>query len=125
MHAQTQALLDRLVAFGVRSSVLARDLRREVAGDHLARQLVRSATSVAANYAEACDAESRADFVHKMRIVLKELREASTWVATARGLRKSPQFDALAAECNELISIFVASIKTAQSKSGPNQKSKV
>lgn len=124
MHAQTQALFDRLVAFGVRSSVLARDLHREIAGDHLARQLVRCATSVAPNYGEACDAESRADFVHKMRIVLKELREASAWIAIARGLRPRPQFDALAVECNELIAIFVASIKTAQSKS-PIIKSKI
>ena len=91
----------------------------------MARQLVRSTTSVAANYAEACDAESRPDFVHKMRIALKEAREASIWIGTARGLRPSPRLDRLAAECNELIAIFVSSVKTAQSRGMNNQKSQI
>ena len=114
MRARTQALLDRMVAFGTRASVLARGVRSEVGGDHIAKQLVRSATSAAANYAEACDAESRADFVHKVRIALKELRETSVWLRMIHGLRPSPELEALIKESHELIAIFVASAKTAQ-----------
>jgi four helix bundle protein len=93
---------------------MARGLRSEVGGDHLARQLVRSATSAAANYAEACDAESRPDFVHKLRLSLKELRETLVWLSMIRGLRRSAECDALITECNELVSILVASARTAQ-----------
>jgi four helix bundle protein len=103
-----------MVSFGTRASVLARGVRREVGGDHIARQLVRSATSAVANYAEACDAESRADFVHKVRIALKELRETSVWLRMIQGLHASADREALIKECHELIAIFVASAKTAQ-----------
>jgi four helix bundle protein len=119
VHVKAQALLDRLVAFGVQCSILARGLRNEVAGEHIARQLVRSATSAAANYAEACDAESRLDFVHKAKLCLKELRETSVWLRTIAGLRESARIDALIAENNELISILVASINTARSRNRP------
>jgi len=114
LQARAQALLDRMVAFGTHASVLARGVRSEVGGDHIAKQLVRSATSAAANYAEACDAESRADFVHKLRIALKELRETSVWLRMIHGLNPSAEREALIKESHELIAIFVASARTAQ-----------
>lgn len=94
---------------------LVRDLPEDHAGTHLCRQLVRSATSPAANYAEAREAESRRDFIHKMQICLKELRETAVWLRFAHRLY-GQQIDVvrLAGECSELIAIFVTSINTAR-----------
>jgi len=55
-------------------------IQRNFAGRHIAGQLIRSATSAGANYEEACGAESRQDFIHKLQIVLKELRESLFWI---------------------------------------------
>ena len=55
-------------------------IQRNFAGRHIAGQLIRSATSAGANYEEACGAESRQDFIHKLQIVLKELRESLFWL---------------------------------------------
>jgi four helix bundle protein len=81
---------------------------------HVARQLVRASTSPAACYAEACHAESRRDFVHKMRVCLKELRETAVWLRLAARERPAGSLDTLTHECSELIAIFVASVKTAE-----------
>jgi four helix bundle protein len=88
-------------------------------GNHLANQLVRSGTSPALNYGEAQSAESKSDFVHKLRIVLKELRETS--VSLRISIRISPpdsesNLREALDECNQLIAIFVASIQTARGK---------
>jgi four helix bundle protein len=115
MRPQSKALLERLIAFGVDATAAAHGLRGRVADGHFAGQLSRSATAVAANYAEACEAESRHDFIHKMKICLKELRECDVWIRTVNGLAPSRELSALAAECNELIAIFVASVRTAKS----------
>lgn len=89
----------------------------DLVGIHLARQLVRSATSPAANYAEARSAESPRDFVHKMQICLKELRETSIWLRlAARAGAARIGSEPLAKECRELIAIFVTSIRTARSR---------
>jgi len=76
-------------------------------------QLLRCATAPAAHYAEARAAESRRDFIHKMQLCLKELRESDVWLRYLSALR-SLDCTALRAECNELISIFVTSLKTAR-----------
>ena len=86
------------------------------AGRHVAGQLVRSGTSPAPNYGEAQSAESRNDFIHKMKIALKELRETLIWIQI---IERKPLCDPdrmknIAQECNELIAIFVKSIQTAQ-----------
>ena len=73
MEFTANALENRLIDLGVTISRALRDLPDDFAGAHLCRQLVRSATSPAANYAEAREAESRRDFVHKMQICLKQL----------------------------------------------------
>lgn len=86
-------------------------------GKHIGGQLLRSGTSPAANYAEAQAAESRKDFVHKMKVCLKELRETKVWLEIANRTKLLPQQNQchfLVTESNELISIFVKSIATAK-----------
>src|SRR6266850_636937 len=73
-------LEERLVNFAVRIIKLSACLPRTPAGRHIAGQILRSGTSPAPNYGEARGAESRADFVHKIRVVLKELNETSIWL---------------------------------------------
>jgi four helix bundle protein len=81
-HAVSLAdeLEERLVNFAVRIIKLSASLPRTPAGKHIAAQILRSGTSPAPNYGEARGAESRADFVHKIRVVLKELNETSIWL---------------------------------------------
>lgn len=89
------------------------------ASEHLAKQLIRSATSSALNYGEARSAESTRDFLHKMKICLKELRESLINMRIQKGAKLITDVDylyKLVKENNELISIFVASIKTASMK---------
>ena len=114
----------RLVAFGIAVCRCLRDLKRDRITDHIVLQLLRSSMSAAANYAEARAAESRRDFVHKMQICLKELRESLVWLQFASAL-SSRQSDGvrLVAECNELTAIFVASLKTA-SRLQPSNRSR-
>jgi len=106
----------RLISLSVRVIRLAEALPRNPTGNHVRGQVLRSGTAGAPNYAEAQGAESRADFVHKMKIVLKELRETGVWLRVIQeaGLIK-PAFtlNALLDETNELIAIFVSSVKTA------------
>lgn len=109
-------LENRLIDFAVRIIKLVESLPKSPVGNHIAGQLLRSGTSPAPNYGEAQSAESRKDFIHKMRVCLKELRETRVWLIILRRLgllRDSKELEWLIAECNELISIFVASIKTA------------
>jgi four helix bundle protein len=79
-------------------------------------QLVRSATSVGANYAEARGAESRADFIHKLQMGLKECREAKHWLDIVRQMPEAPQRTAtlLLGECDELCAILYCSVVTAK-----------
>ena len=76
-------IAERLLEFGLVSLRIAERLPREAAARHVALQLVRAATSGGANYEEARAAESRADFIHKLRVAAKEVREASYWVASS------------------------------------------
>ena len=112
-------LKGRLVSFAVRTLRLAKALPKTAEGKHIADQIARSGTSPAPNYAEAQDAESAADFIHKLKVVLKELRETEVWllIIIEAGLLKQEAVQPLIDEANELISIFVASVKTARKKS--------
>jgi len=110
-------LEERLISFSVLIIDLANSLQNTNAGNHLSKQIVRSGTSVSLNYAEAQGAESRKDFIHKMKVTLKELRETSVCLTIIRKAKLYKiekiimnAFD----ECNELISIFVKCIATAQ-----------
>jgi len=73
-------LEDRLIEFAVAIIKLTESLPRTRAGKHVGGQLLRSGTSPASNYGEAQGAESRSDFIHKMRLSLKELRETRVWL---------------------------------------------
>ena len=73
-------LSERLLGFAVRVGKVVNALPATRLGRHIAAQLIRSGTSAAPNYEEGCAAESRADFVHKLSICLKELRESRFWI---------------------------------------------
>jgi len=85
-------------------------------GRHVAGQLVRSGTSPAPNYAEACGAESRRDFVHKLSIALKELRESRCWIQLIIKAELLPEqrLSELLDECEQLSAIIAKSIVTAK-----------
>jgi four helix bundle protein len=107
---------DRLLALAVRVCRITAGFPPSLIGRHAGLQLIRSVTSPAANYAEAQGAESRRDFIHKLRICLKELREVRTWLRFVCGMELSSGASVLEArrECDELIAILAASIKTAK-----------
>ena len=113
---QSAKLLNRLIAFASQIIKEIELLPENRAGSHIATQLLRSGSSPAANYAEAISAESRRDFIHKLCVALKELRETFVWlkIIEARQLLPREILCAMIQECNELISIFVASIATAR-----------
>ena len=110
-------LEERLVEFSVSVINITKEMPRTKPSLHLSGQLVRSGTSVSLNYGEAQGGESRRDFIHKMKVVLKELRETFICLKIIKktNLSKSIELmDAALQENNELISIFVKSIGTAQ-----------
>ncbi len=109
-------LEDRLVAFAGKVIDVVEKLPKHLAAKHLGGQLVRSGTSPALNYAEAVGAESKADFVHKMGVVLKELRETRVCL---RIIHQQKYLDALLLdaaldECAQLVFIVSKSVKTAK-----------
>jgi four helix bundle protein len=122
MKTKTSQLEDRLVDFAVRTIHVVEALPETRAGKHIAGQLVRSGTSPALNYGEAQSAESREDFLHKMKVCLKELRETMIClkIIVRKPLCTMARVGPLQKECDELISIFVKSIQTAsRKKDGP------
>jgi four helix bundle protein len=120
-----QELEDRLLVFASRIIDLVEALpKRNAPAKHLGGQLLRSGTSPALNYGEVRAAESQDDFVHKMKVCLKELRETLVCLKLIK-LRKwfpDARFELLLSECNELISIFVASLNTVKGRSSPPAK---
>src|SRR3989338_4066972 len=112
-------LEERLIDFAVRIIRTAESLPKTRVGNHIAGQLIRCGTSPALNYGEAQSAESRADFIHKMKVCLKELRETRIWllmIVRANLIKPASKLKSLIDENNELISIFVTSVKTAKQK---------
>jgi four helix bundle protein len=125
----SQELEDRLIQFAVSTILLCKEKEASFAAEYLSKQMIRSATAVALNYGEARSAESTRDFLHKMKICLKELRECliNSKIQKGAALTKNVEaLDKLIKENNELISIFVASIKTSTaSQKIKNQKSPI
>ena len=110
-------LEERLLNFAIQILEIVEALPRTRIGNHVAGQLIHCGTSPAPNYAEAQSAESPNDFIHKIKVVLKELREVRVWLLLIqrKGLVRVPdKLPPALAECDELISIFVASIGTAK-----------
>jgi len=118
---------ERLIDFAVLIIAINESLSNTRADNHIAGQLVRSGTSPALHYGEAQSAESRTDFIHKIKIILKELRETKN---SLRITKKVPLTDKLEdvekalAECNELISIFMKSVETARKNMETEKKIK-
>jgi four helix bundle protein len=109
-------LNERLINFAVAVIDISESLPKTFAGNHIAGQLVRSGTSPALNYGEAQSAESRNDFIHKMKISAKELRETFNCLKIIQKKHWHPEDKLLPVlnENNQLISIFVKSIETAK-----------
>ena len=114
--AKANELEQRLILFATSIVKLSRQLRKDPESRHIASQVLRSGTAAAANYAEARGAESRADFIHKLKVALKELNETSIWLRIVEGdVAENPDFlCGLIAENRELCKIILASIQTAR-----------
>ena len=112
-------LEERLLEFCVAIIRLTEALPHTRAGNHVAAQLLRSGTSPYPNHGEAQAAESPSDFVHKLRVCLKEWRETRRWLKLVQRVplvESSEQLAALVDESDERIRIFVASIRTAEKR---------
>jgi four helix bundle protein len=116
-QSRANELEERLIDFAVRIIKLSASLPRTSAGRHIAGQILRSGTSPAPNYGEARGAESHADFVHKLRIVLKELNETAIWLRIIERSRllRSELISDIFRESTELCRLFTASLKTVRS----------
>ena len=111
-------LPERFLDFAANIIKLAVGLSKTNVGRHIGGQLERAATSAGANYEEACSAESRADFIHKLQISLKELRESLYWLRLIEKSNLAPasSLELPKNEANELAKIVAKSIVTAKTK---------
>lgn len=110
---------ERLVVFAVRILKLCDALPANVVGaTHIRNQLVRSGTSPAPNYGEARGAESQKDFVHKLKVVLKELNESRVWlkIISRANFLPDSKLQGISDECDQLCRIISSSIQTAKTK---------
>jgi four helix bundle protein len=112
----SEELAERLINFAARIGKVVDALPDTRMGRHVAGQLVRCGTSPAPNYEEACAAESRADFAHKLSICLKELRESRCWIRLIIKTEMSTEHKMaeLLDECNQLCNIIARSIVTTK-----------
>lgn len=117
-------LNERLINFAVDIINIAEELPETFAGNHIASQLVRSGTSPALNYGEAQSAESRNDFIHKMKVASKELRETYNCLSiiARKKWNQEERLKPVMDENNQLIAIFVSSIGTAKKNNQPPLK---
>ncbi len=121
--AKGDDIQERLVDFAVRVLKVCDSLPGTAAGRHVGNQLLRSGTAPAAQYAEARGAESTADFIHKLKICLKELNETQVWlqITSKSNLVPPKNLIDLRAECNSLGKIINSSITTAKSSLPPTK----
>jgi four helix bundle protein len=119
MNQKRYDLENRLLEYSVKIIAIVEHLPNSRVGNHVAGQLIKSGTSPYPNHGEAQAAESSKDFVHKLRIALKELRETKRWLQLIKKVplvKQITQIDEALAETEELIKIFVTSIHTAEKK---------
>jgi four helix bundle protein len=117
-------LEERLINFSVMNLEIIQLLPDTKISNHLAGQLLRSSTSSTLNYGEAQSGESKKDFIHKLQIVVKELRESSICIRIINRsilFNKNSNAEKIIRECDELISIFVKSIETARKNPSRNR----
>jgi len=109
-------LEDRLIQFGAGICRLTQRLPATAVGKHVVVQIIRSGTSPLANYGEVQGAESRRDFIHKLGICVKELRETRAWLKLIGEMSLCPegQLAPVMSECDELLAILASSIRTAR-----------
>jgi len=110
-------LEERLIEFAAQLIQFTETMVSSKSGNHLANQLLRSGTSPALNYGEAQSGESRKDFIHKFKVILKELRETliGLKIVEKAKLQQDEEFlNKVKDDCNQLISIFVKSVLTAE-----------
>jgi len=110
-------LEERLLEFASAVIDLSEKLPNTRSGNHVAGQILRSGTSPYPNHGEAESAESREDFIHKLKVCLKELRETRRWarlIERKRWAQEDPKLVLVLGESDELIRIFMSSIRTAQ-----------
>ena len=122
LHRRPYDLEERLLEFTCKVTEVVESIVPSRTGNHVAGQLVRCGTSPLDHYAKAPSAESQRDFVHKLKIGLKELRETRVWllVTQRRRLSRGPTLvDETLRECEELIRIFQSSIRTSERNARP------
>lgn len=119
-------IADRLLDFAVKVLQIIAALPKTTTARHIAKQLTRSATAPGAHYDEARGAESRADFVHKIKIACKEMRESHYWLRVIQRARLLPKHDLspLIDEARQLAAILTASANTASLKQTASTKRK-
>jgi four helix bundle protein len=117
-------LENRLIDFSIQVVNLIKSLPEDRVTNHLSGQLLRSSTSPALNYGEAQGSESKKDFVHKLGIVLKELRESLNCLKILAGTNYIKTESVVIKECNELVSIFVKSVETNKRNLTEEEKQK-
>jgi four helix bundle protein len=112
--AKGDDLQDRLINFAVMIITFCSKLPKTEAGRHIAGQLVRSGTAPAPHYGEARSAESKRDFLHKLRIALKEMNESAVWLEIIERAEMVPKCDMveIRTECDELCRILGASVRS-------------
>ena len=116
---QIYDLEERLLEYSVRIIKIVEQFPKYPSGNHVAGQLLRSGTSPYPNHGESQAAESQRDFIHKIRISLKEFRETQRWLKLIQRvplISKPELLDDIINETEELIKIFVTSIKTAEKR---------
>src|SRR5215475_6755113 len=115
-QSKADLLEKRLISFAAAIVSLSSNLPKSPQGRHISMQILRSGTSAAANYGEARGAESRADFVHKLKVVFKELNETTIWlqIMSESSLLSPDKIISIVAENRELCRIISASIRTAK-----------
>jgi four helix bundle protein len=119
MSTQSEQLKERTMQFSLGVLRIIDEFPRSIAGDVVARQLARSATSVAANYRATCNARSRAEFIAKLGIVVEESDESEFWLDTClrKPLYATDAVQRLRGEAGELRAIFAKSLGTARANS--------
>jgi four helix bundle protein len=117
IKSKADEISERLLDYAVMIVKICAKLYKTEVGRHIAGQLLRAGTSVGANYEEARGAQSRADFVHKLQIVLKEIRESKYWLRliTRAGLLEGEEIDAAIGESQQIGNIMGRSIVTTKS----------
>ena len=122
METEANKLSERFLKFATEIVRVTQQMKRNYALRYIGTQLLRAGTSVGANYEEARGAESKSDFIHKLKISLKEARETMFWLKVVNSVeyeksdkRSDNKIESMIAESDEICKILASSIKTVKS----------